>query len=77
VRPDKIVTKKIGAVERGISFSQIARFAFPDKTEHALSALTGVDVRTCKRWLADDSAPPADAAMFVINEITRRYLGRK
>ena len=74
--PDKIATKQIAPVERGISFCALARMAWPHKTEHHLAALLGCDTRTAKRWLADDSEPPADAAMVVLNEITRLYLTR-
>jgi hypothetical protein len=73
---DKFVTKEIRPVERRISFRDLARMAWPHKTEFYLSQCTGADPRTCKRWLADDSEPPADAAMHVINEITRLYLTR-
>lgn len=72
----KTVTKEIGEQQRGIFFRDLARMAWPHKTEFFLSELTGFDVRTCKRWLADDSEPPAHAAMHVINEITRLYLTR-
>lgn len=73
---DKIVPKKIEPADRAISFSQIAKFAFPTKTEYALADLLGCDPKTARRWLSDESEPPAAAAMFVINEITRRYLAR-
>ena len=72
--PAKTVTKEIRPVERRISFRDLARMAWPEKTEFELSRLTGYDTRTCKRWLADDSEPPAHAAMHVLNEITRLYL---
>lgn len=74
--PDKIATTIPQPVERGISFRDLARMAWPHKTEIHLAAILHCDVRTAKRWLADDSEPPADAAMVVINEITRLYLTR-
>lgn len=74
--PAKTVTKEIQPVDRRISFRDLARMAWPTKTEFELSRLTGADPRTCKRWLAEDTEPPADAAMHVINEITRLYLTR-
>lgn len=74
--PDKFAPKEIQPVERGISFSDLARMAWPEKTEFHLAALLRVDPKTCRRWLRSKSEPPADAAMFVINEITRLYLTR-
>lgn len=74
--PAKLVTKEMREPQRGISFRDLARMAWPTKTEIHLAAVTGFDVRTCKRWLADGSEPPAHAAMHVINEITRLYLTR-
>ncbi len=73
---DKFVPKEKQPLHRGLSFKDIAKLAWPTKTEFELSRLTGADPRTCKRWLAEDSEPPADAAMHVINEITRLYLTR-
>lgn len=70
------VVKEIPPVERRISFRDLAKMAWPTKTEFELARLTGADPRTCQRWLADDTEPPADAAMHVINEITRLYLTR-
>lgn len=74
--PAKLVAKEIGPVERRISFCDLARMAWPHKTEDHLSAATGYDKRTCQRWLAEDSEPPAHAAVLVLNKITRLYLTR-
>lgn len=74
--PDKFVPKEKAPVERGISFSDLAKMAWPEKTEFHLAALLRVDPKTCKRWLGEKSEPPADAAMTVLNEITRLYLTR-
>ena len=56
-----------------IRFRDLAKFAWPDKTEFFLADLTGVDPRTCRRWLADDNEPPADALGVVLCEIMRRF----
>jgi hypothetical protein len=56
-----------------IRFADLARFAWPDKTEAHLAHLTGVDPRTCRRWLAGDNEPPADVLGGVLCEIMRRY----
>lgn len=59
-----------------IRFRDLALFAFPRKTEANLAFATGYDPRTCRRWLADDSEPPAEALGAVLAEIMRRY-GRR
>lgn len=56
-----------------ISFGQLARFAWPQKTEAHLSHLTGYDRRTCRRWLSDVTEPPATAAAVVLQEIMRCF----
>lgn len=56
-----------------ISFRDLARFAWPNKTELFLADCTGYDPRTCRRWLADDTEPPADALGVILGEIMRRY----
>lgn len=56
-----------------ICFRDLAKFAWPDKTEFFLAELTRVDPRTCRRWLADDNEPPADALGVILCEIMRRY----
>lgn len=56
-----------------IRFRDLAIFAFPQKTEANLAFITGYDPRTCRRWLADDSEPPAEALGAVLAEIMRRF----
>lgn len=58
-----------------ITFRELAKFAWPQKTEQFLSFLTGYDARTCRRWLADQTSPPADALGVVLCEIMKRYHG--
>ena len=56
-----------------ISFGDLARFAWPSKAEANLSHLTGYDGRTCRRWLAGDTEPPAEALGVIIAEIMKRF----
>lgn len=56
-----------------ITFKDLALFAWPQKTEFFLSQITGCDPRTCRRWLADQNEPPADALGAILGEIMRRY----
>lgn len=60
-----------------ISFRDLAKFAWPQKTESFLAHVAQVDVRTARRWLADDTGPPADALGAVIAEIMRRFHQRQ
>lgn len=60
-----------------ISFGDLARFAWPSKTESHLAYITRVDPRTCRRWLAGDSEPPAEALGVVLAEIMRRFHQRE
>lgn len=55
-----------------IHFAELARMAWPQKTEANLAFITGYDPRTCRRWLADDTEPPAEALAAVLAEIMRR-----
>ena len=66
--PDRIV--------QPISFKDLARMAWPDKTESHLAHLTRVDARTCRRWLAGDNEPPAEALGIVLAQIMSRYTAR-
>lgn len=50
--------------------------AWPDKTESHLAHLTRVDARTCRRWLAGDNEPPAEALGIVLAQIMSRYTAR-
>lgn len=56
-----------------ISFGDLARFAWPRKTDVFLSDLTGCDARTCRRWLAGHNEPPAEALGVILGEIMRRF----
>ena len=56
-----------------IYFRDLARFAWPDKTEFHLAHLVRVDPRTCRRWLAGDNEPPAEALGVILAEIMRRF----
>lgn len=60
-----------------ISFGDLARFAWPTKTESHLAFITRADPRTCRRWLAGDSEPPAEALGVVLAEIMRRFHQRE
>jgi hypothetical protein len=59
-----------------ISFKDLARMAWPDKTESHLAHLTRVDARTCRRWLAGDNEPPAEALGIILAHIMSRYSQR-
>lgn len=69
-RPDRIVRRISG---HRIYFADLARFAWPDKTEFHLAHLTRVDPRTCRRWLSGQNEPPADALGVVLAEIMKRF----
>lgn len=69
-KPDRIVRRING---NRIHFADLARFAWPDKTEYHLAHLTRVDPRTCRRWLAGDNEPPAEALGVVLAEIMKRF----
>lgn len=56
-----------------ISFRDLAYMAFPNKTEANLAFATGYDPRTCRRWLADNTEPPAEALGAVLAEIMKRF----
>jgi hypothetical protein len=58
---------------RRITFRELARFAWPSKTEFFLSDLTRCDARTCRRWLAGSNDPPAKALGVILQEILRLY----
>lgn len=70
---DKSVRKVIPISSGKISFGDLARFAWPSKAEANLSHLTGYDARTCRRWLAGDTEPPAEAGFIVLAEIMKRF----
>ena len=56
-----------------ISFGDLARFAWPKKTEAQLAFFLKVDPRTARRWLAHSTEPPADALGVVLAEIMKRF----
>jgi len=68
-RPDKSVR----ANGNRIHFADLARFAWPAKTEFHLAHIARVDPRTCRRWLAGDNEPPAEALGAILAEIMKRY----
>lgn len=69
-RPDRNVRRING---HRIRFSDLARFAWPDKTKFHLAHLTRVDPRTCQRWLDGQNEPPAEALGIILNEIMRCF----
>lgn len=69
-KPDRNVRRING--DR-IHFRDLALVAWPQKAEANLSYLTGYDARTCRRWLAGDTEPPAEALGVVLAEIMRRF----
>ena len=56
-----------------IYFRDLAVMAWPNKTEANVAFIGRVDVRTARRWLADESDPPADVLGILLAEIMRRY----
>lgn len=56
-----------------ISFRDLAVMAFPVKTEANLAFVARVDPRTSRRWLADNTEPPAEVLGIILCEIMRRY----
>jgi hypothetical protein len=56
-----------------IHFRELACMAFPQKTDANLAFHARVDVRTARRWLADDTEPPADVLGLVLAEIMKRF----
>ena len=71
---DRIAQRPVTRINgERIYFRDLARMAWPDKTEFWLAEASGVDPRTCRRWLAGDNEPPADILGAVLSEIMRRY----
>jgi hypothetical protein len=68
----KYAPKKIGPVDRRISFRDLAKFAVPRKTQQFLVDRTGCDAATAKRWLSGHSRPPATAVYAVCADIFSR-----
>lgn len=72
--PDRSVQTRVTHINgERIYFRDLARFAWPEKTEYHLAHLTRVDPRTCRRWLAGDNEPPAEALGVVLAEIMKRF----
>lgn len=69
-KPDRNVRRING---QRIHFRDLALIAWPQKAEANLSYLTGYDARTCRRWLAGDTEPPAEALGVILAEIMRRF----
>lgn len=76
-RTDKTVRPVTRINGQRIHFRDLAFMAWPKKTEANLAFVTGYDPRTCRRWLADDTEPPAEALSAVLVEIMRRYSQRE
>ena len=76
-RPDKSVRPITRINGERIRFRDLALLAWPKKTEANLAFISGYDPRTCRRWLADDSEPPAEALGIVLAEIMRRFHQRE
>ena len=69
-RQDKNVRPANG---QRIRFAELARMAWPQKTESNLAFVARVDARTARRWLADDNEPPAEVLGIILAEIMRRF----
>lgn len=69
-RPDRNVRRING---QRVHFRDLARMAWPDKTESNLAFIARVDTRTARRWLADDNEPPAAVLGVILAEIMKRF----
>jgi len=69
-KPVRPVTRING---QRVYFHDLARMAWPDKTESHLAFVARVDARTARRWLAEDSEPPAAVLGVILAEIMRRF----
>jgi len=56
-----------------IHFRELAFMAFPQKTDANLAFIARVDVRTARRWLSDDTEPPAAILGVILAEIMKRF----
>jgi hypothetical protein len=71
---DRFVQRSVTHINgKRIYFGELARFAWPEKTENHLAYLTRVDPRTCRRWLSGQNEPPAEALGVVLAEIMKRF----
>jgi hypothetical protein len=68
----KYAPKKIPPPRERISFRDLAKVAAPKKTREFLSAHTGCDDSTAKRWLSGKSRAPAGAVYAVLADIFAR-----
>ena len=76
--PDRNAQRPVTHINSArIRFRDLAVMAWPEKTDAHLAHITGVDPRTCRRWLADDNEPPADVLALILCEIMRRYHQRE
>lgn len=72
-RPDRVVHRVSRINGDRIRFADLARFAWPTKTEANLAFVARVDARTARRWLAGDTEPPSVALGIILAEIMRRF----
>lgn len=70
---DRNVSRIVPLAAARLTFGDLARFAWPQKPEANLSFHTGYDPRTCRRWLAGDTQPPAEALGVILAEIMKRF----
>ncbi len=68
----KYEPKKIAAVDRRISFRDLAKLAAPRKTIEFLVERADCDPSTAKRWLSGKSPASGRAVSVVIADITSR-----
>jgi hypothetical protein len=74
--PDRFVQRRVTHINgERIYFRDLARFAWPDKTDAHLAFHLRVDPRTARRWLSPDdkNEPPADALGVILAEIMKRF----
>ena len=53
---DRNVRRVVHLNSARITFRDLAKLAWPHKTESALADVSGADPRTCRRWLATSGA---------------------
>lgn len=73
VKPTDNSVHRVIPFPQRITFGDLARFAWPQKAEANLAFVTGYDARTCRRWIAGDTQPPAEALGVILTEIMRRF----
>jgi hypothetical protein len=72
-RTDRIVRPITRINGSRIHFKDLAVMAWPAKAEANLSYLLHVDPRTCRRWLAGETEPSAEALGVILAEIMKRF----